>query len=154
MLETQAMGLNRFLLLHAKDTEPYLSLEPFSLKQKHLKALKPGIWIDLGKSPPALQIRQQGRKVADLHCNEAQCIITKLTRDEEEEFLEYGRVSIEGRIALIPPETLKEGSTLKIPPFATKQIILFIQDQAWALARLIQSEQGDYALEIKEQING
>lgn len=153
MLETQPMRLNRSRLLHTGAEDLCLALEPLSLKAKHLSRLEPGAWIDLGEHLPALQIRRGGRKVADVHCAGKTCVVGELC-DEEPEIPERKRVPVESRIAVVPESELREGGELELPDTALEQILLLVRERPVAIARLVRSEEGRYALEIRERIDG
>jgi hypothetical protein len=153
MLETQPMRLNRSRLMHASAEDFCLALEPLSLKAKQLRRLEPGAWIDLGERPPALQIRRDGRKIAEVHCRGGECLVGSLA-PEEAEIPERKRVVLESRIAVLTREGVREGERLELPDPALGQILLFAEGRALATARLVRSESGRYALEIRERIDG
>jgi len=152
MLESQALRLNRSRLRHLREGEYYLSLEPLSLKAKHLKRLLPGAWIDLGEQLPGLQIRRDDRKVARVYPVSEGWYVGELV-EEEPETVEHKRIALEGRIAVLPADRIVPGERIDLPPSIFEQILLCRENEPIAVATLAASSQG-YGLQIRERCDG
>ena len=152
MLETQTLRLNRSRLRHLKAGEYYLSLEPLSLKTKHLERLLPGAWIDLGERLPELQIRRDGRKVARVHPASEGWYVGECVK-EEPDLAERKRVLLEGRIAVLPAEHVMPGERIEFPLSVFEQVLLCQGQEPVAVAVLARSSEG-YGLQVQEHCDG
>ena len=151
MLNLQLSHLNRFRLDALRSDEPYLRLEPFSLKCKKLSALREGDWIDLGEAPPALELACDGAALARVFPTREGVRIRALI--EREETAGRGRCRIEARLAPLPGAPLREGAELPVAWQAVERIHLYGPEGCFAVAALIRHEKG-YALKIEELCRG
>jgi len=157
MFNAQLQRLNRSMMDHLRSDQYCLMFEPFEISRKKLGGVREGDRIDLGENLPEIWVCRGREIVARARPGQREGKEGVLIRSAGSG-RSWGtpssgkRTVLEGRMALLPAETVRVGEWIDFAWPISQAVFLYAEGKALALARLIRQNEG-YALEVTERFS-
>jgi len=154
MADRQLRHLNRFRVGALKGGEYCLRLEPFTLPEKKIRKMRPGDWIDLGETLPALEVAREGVRIASAYPTGEGIRLGAFETEPSDPVPPGKRVVLEARLTVLPAGQMRAGALIPLSRSVLERVYLYSAAGNYlAEARLIVHD-GGYALRIEEMPHG
>lgn len=153
MFSTQADSLCLLALENTDDTSLHLSFEPFEIKKKSLSNLRNGDIFLLSKSLPNIYLLDGtnivGQAKLGVHMGREALLVEATEHIIQKVYKHKNRAKIWGKFATIQREDLEVGKITPLDFGGHRNIVLYRDEVALALASLHNSTKG-YVLQINK----